>query len=121
MTQLGAINSTMKKLQNNSIAIDRQLVKNDRSKHELLSLIPDVTNVKMSSIVINITPTSIILTSTNVAITSGNSYTDIILNTVLNVTNVDYTDANLTVTEISGLVVASAQDKITLIILSMYN
>ena len=121
MTQLGAINLTIKKLQNDSIAIDRQLVKNDRSEHELLSLIPDVTNVEVSLIVTDITPASVILTLTNIAITSGNGHTDIILNAVLNITNVDYIDVNLTVTEISGLVVTSAQDEMTSIVLSIHD
>src|SRR5579871_2871378 len=105
----------MKKFQNNLIAIDRQLVKNDRSEYELLSLISDVTDVKVSLIVIDVILASVILTSTNIAIISGNSYIDIILNIVSNVTNVDYTDANLTITEISGLVVTSTQDEMTLI------
>src|SRR5579871_1284110 len=111
----------MKKLQNDSIAVDRQLVKNDRSEHELPSLMPDVTDVEVSSIVIDITPASVILTLTNIAITSGNSYIDIISNTVSNTTNVDHTDVNLTVTKISGLVVTSTQDEMTLIILSMHD
>src|SRR5579871_657019 len=98
----------MKKLQNNSIAIDRQLVKNDRSEHKLLSLMPDIINVKVSSIVINVTSTFVILTLTNITIISGNSHTDVILNTVLNAINIDYTDANLTVTEISGSVATLA-------------
>src|SRR5579871_4728689 len=111
----------MKKLQNDSIAIDRQLVKNDRSEHELLSLIPDVTNVEVSLIVTDITPASVILTLTNIAITSGNGYTDVILNTVSNIINIDHTDVNLTITEISGSVVISAQDEMTLIVLSMHD
>ena len=121
MTWLGTINLTMKKLQNDSIAVDRQLVKNDRSEHELLSLMPDVTNVEVNSIVTDVTSASVILTLTNIAIISGNSHTDVISNVVSNTINVDHTDANLTVTEISGSVVTSAQDKITSIILSMHD
>ena len=98
----------MKKLQNNSIAVDRQLVKNNRSKHELLNLMPDVTDIKVSLIVIDVTPTFVILTLTNIAIISRNSHTDVISNTVLNIINIDYTDTNSTVTEISGSVVTSA-------------
>src|SRR5579871_51495 len=111
----------MKKLQNNSIAIDRQLVKNDRSEHELLSLMPDVTNVEVNSIVTDVTSASVILTLTNIAIISGNSHTDVISNVVSNTINVDHTDANLTVTEISGSVVTLAQDEMTSIILSMHD
>ena len=121
MTWLRAIDLTIKKLQNDLIAIDRQLIKNNRSKHELLSSIPDITDIKVSLIVTNVTPTSVILTLTNVAIIFWNSHTDVISNTVLNIINVDYIDTNSTVTEISGLVVTSAQDKVTLIILSMYD
>src|SRR5579871_1057048 len=111
----------MKKLQNDSIAIDRQLVENDRSEHKLLSSIPDITDVKVSSIVTDVIPASVVLTLTNIAITSGNSHTDVILNAVSNTTNVDHTDANSTVTEISDSVVTSAQDEMTLIILSIYD
>ena len=111
----------MKKLQNDLIAIDRQLVENDRSEYELPSSMPDVTDVKVSSIVIDITPVSVISTSTNVTITSGNGHTDVVSNAVSNATNVDYTDANSTVTEISGLVATSAQDEMTSIILSMHD
>src|SRR5579871_19527 len=111
----------MKKLQNDLIAIDRQLIKNDRSKHELLSLIPDITNIKVSLIVINVIPASIILILTNITIISRNSHTDIILNIVLNATNIDHTDTYLTVIKISSLVMTSAQDEITLIVLSMHD
>src|SRR5579871_5038256 len=67
ITQLGTIDLTMKKLQNDSIAVDRQLVKNNRSEHELLSLIPNITDVKVSSIVTDVTPASVVLTLTNIA------------------------------------------------------
>ena len=70
---------------------------------------------------INIISASIILILTNIAITSGNDHTDVILNTVSNTTNVDYIDTNLTITEISGLVMTSTQDEMTSIILSMYD
>ena len=103
------------------IAVDRQLVENDRSEYELPSSMPDVIDVEVSSIVTDVTPASVISTLTNVAITSGNDHIDIVSNTVLNATNIDYTDANLTVTEISGSVVTSAQIEITLIILFIYN
>ena len=84
-------------------------------------MIPDITDVKVSSIIIDIISASVILTLTNITIISENNHTDVILNIVLNTTNIDYTDANLTVTEISDLVVTLAQDKITLIILSMHD
>src|SRR5579871_6786421 len=111
----------MKKLQNDLIAEDRQLVENDRSEHELPSSMLDVTNVKVSLIVTDIIPASVVLTLTNITITSGNGHTDIISNVVLNAINVDHTDANSTVTEISGSVVTSAQDEMTLIVLSMHD
>ena len=111
----------MKKLQNNLIAVDRQLIENDRSKHELLSLIPDIINIKVSLIVTNITPASVILILTNVAIIFRNSYIDIISNIVSNIINIDHTDVNLTVTEILGSVATSAQDEMTSIILSMHD
>ena len=69
---------------------------------------PDVTNVKVSSIVTDITPASIVSILINIAITSGNSHTDVISNVVSNATNVDHTDVNLTATKISGLVVTLA-------------
>ena len=84
-------------------------------------MIPDVTDIKVSSIVTDITPASVVLTLTNITITSGNSYIDVILNTVLKVTNIDHIDTNSTITEVSGSVVTSAQDEMTLIILSIYN
>ena len=69
---------------------------------------PDIINIKVSLIVTDIIPTSIILTSTNIVITSRNSHIDIVSNTVSNAINIDYTDTNLTVTEISSSVVTSA-------------
>src|SRR5579871_258301 len=59
MIQLEIINSTIKKLQNDSIAIDSQLVKNNRSEHKLPNSIPDVTNVKVSLTVTDVTPASV--------------------------------------------------------------
>ena len=120
-TQLEITDLIMKKLQNNLIAIDRQLVENNRPEHELLSSMPDITNVKVSLIVTDITSVSVILILTNITITSRNSYINIILNIVLNIINIDYIDINSTITEISGLVATSAQDEITLIVLSIYN
>ena len=98
----------MKKLQNNLIAIDRQLIENNRPKHKLLSLISDVTDVEVSLIMIYIIPTSVILTLINIAIISRNSYIDIVLNIVSNITNINYIDANLTITKILGSVVTLA-------------
>ena len=111
----------MKKLQNDLIAVDRQLIKNNRSEHKLPSSIPDITDIEVNLIIIDIIPTSVILTLINITIISRNSYINIISNIVLNIINIDYTDTNLTITEISGLVVTSAQDKMTSIVLSMHD
>ena len=84
-------------------------------------MIPDITDVKISLIIIDIISTSVISTSINITIISGNSYIDIVLNIVLNIININYIDINLIIIKILGLVVTLAQNKITLIILSIYN
>src|SRR5579871_2699881 len=106
----------MKKLQNDLITIDRQLVKNNKLEHKLLSSIPNITDIKVSLIVTDVIPTSVISTSINITIISRNNHIDIISNIISNIINIDYIDINLTATEILGLVVTSAQNKIISIV-----
>ena len=118
--RLGTIDSTTKELQNDSITLKDKLFENERSKRELLSSMPDVTDIESNSIVTNVTSASVFSILTNVAIMSGNGHPDISSKTNSNVTNAGHTDVDSIVTEISGSVEISAYDTMMKsIILSM--